>query len=244
MRIVLCDDDRNDLLELEKLLQKYRSCRPCIHFEIEKFTDASLLLHEIQREEPAKLYILDIVMSQITGIDLGNEIRKKSSRSIIIYVSVSEGFALDAYGVHAVRYLLKPVGESPLFEALDYSISCMEVPEESYYLVKTKGGLVSIPHLKIEYIENFSRKLQVHLTNGEKVTSIFIRKSFEEETKELMDDKSFMRVHKSFLINLNHVRKLEQNNVRMCSGTNVPVSKNRALDVKKEYLLFVAGQCK
>lgn len=244
MRIVICDDDRTELTKLEGLLEKYRVLRPDIPFEIQQFTDGALLLRKIQREEPADLYILDIMMTQITGIDLGNEIRRKSSRSIIIYATVSEGFALDAYRVQAVRYLLKPLGEKELFEALGYALSLLERPKESLYLVKTKNGLVSIPHLQIEYIENASRKQQIHLVNGEKVTSLFIRKSFEEETRELLGESSFMCVHKSFLINFNHVRKLNHNHITMDSGIQIPVSRNRALNVKKEYLLFVSAQCR
>ena len=83
----------------------------------------------------------------------------------------------------------------------------------------------------------------MHLIHGERVTSILIRKSFEEETKELMDDRNFICVHKSFLINVNHVRRLNQDHVVMDSGANIPVSKKRALKVKKEYLLFISDQC-
>ncbi len=243
MRLVICDDNVQDLAKLEGLLQRYCARRPGVYLEIERFTEASLLLHKIQEEKPADLYLLDIVMSKITGIDLGNEIRKKSSRSMIIYVTASDGFALEAYDVHAVRYLLKPVDEGRLFEALEYALTHLDTPREPAYVVKTKNGLVSIPRLNIEYIENFSRRLQVHLIHGERVTSILIRKSFEEETKELMDDRNFICVHKSFLINVNHVRRLNQDHVVMDSGANIPVSKKRALKVKKEYLLFISDQC-
>ena len=74
------------------------------------------------------------------------------------------------------------------------------------------------------------------------LTSIYIRTSFDKEIKELEDDKSFLRVHKSFLINLNYVKKLTKNIMIMENGRNIPVSRSSALDVKKEYLLFVSQQ--
>ncbi|MCI8634985.1 MAG: response regulator transcription factor [Eubacterium sp.] len=244
MRLVICDDNLNDLTEFERLAKKYSVLTPGVQFHITKFSDPSLLAAQIQTGKPADIYILDIVMSGMTGIDLGNEIRRHNSNSIIIYVTSSDSFALDAYEVHAVRYLLKPVGESKFFEALDYALTHLEEKKEAVYLVKTKEGLESIPYAEIEYIENSSRKLEVHLADGKKITSIYIRKSFEEETKELIHAKSFIYVHKSFLVNLYHVRRLNQSNVTMKSGVNIPISKKCLLDVKKEYLLFISEQYK
>lgn len=91
--------------------------------------------------------------------------------------------------------------------------------------MKTKDGLEQIPYSQIEYIESSSRMLEVNLTNGGKIRSICIRKSFDEEIKELLDDKSFIKVHKSFLINLRYIKKLNRSNVIMESGASIPVSK-------------------
>lgn len=244
MKFVICDDNTECLSELEKLLLRYGARCPDIPFQIEKFSDASLLLHKIQEKEPADIYILDIVLSNITGIDLGREIRKKSEKSIIIYITASDSFALDAYDILAIRYLLKPVEEERFFEALDYALSQMDTRKQQAFLVKTKNGLESIPHSEIEYIENSSRKLDIHLTNGETVTSIYIRRSFEEEIKELLDTGNFLSVHKSFLINLNYVRKLQPDSVTMINGIRIPVSKKNTFQVKKKYLLFLSDQYK
>lgn len=244
MKFVICDDNTKYLLELEKLLLKYSARCKNIPFQIEKFSDASLLLHKIQAEEPADIYILDIVMSNITGIDLGHEIRKKSKKSVIIYITASESFALDAYDILAIRYLLKPVKEERFFEALDHALGQADAKKQQTYLVKTKNGLESIPYDEIEYIENFARKLDIHLTNGEKVTSIYIRRSFDEEIKELSDAGNFLSVHKSFLVNLNYVRKLQSGTVTMMNGNRIPVSKKNTLEVKKKYLLFLSDQYK
>ena len=242
MQVIICDDNKEDLTKLEKLLIEYNTYCPGIPFEIEKFSDASVLFDKIQNEEPADIYILDIVMSKITGIDLGAQIRKTNTKSIIIYVTTSDGFALDAYDIHAIRYLLKPVLKSSFFLAIDSALSYLNIKEESVYLVKTKEGLLSVPYSKIEYIENCSRKLNVHLVDGETITSIFIRKSFDEEIKDLIQNRNFIRVHKSFLVNLKYIKKLTRNDVTMDSGMNIPVSRKSSLDVKKEYLLFVSEQ--
>lgn len=238
MKIVICDDSIEYLLKLEKLLLKYKETYSDTDFEIEKYSDAVRLYHKIEKGELADIYILDMIMSSKSGIDIGNRIRKTDDDCMIIYVTSSEDFALDAYGVHAIRYLLKPVYEDKFFEAVSYAMSYTDVKKEAVYVVKTKDGLVPLPYSKIEYIENASRMLYVYLADGKLVQSIFIRKSFDEEIREILEDDSFLRIHKSFLVNLRYVEKIVKNSMLMESGKMLPISKNRVADVKKEYLLF------
>lgn len=242
MKIAICDDSIEDLIKIEKLLQQYEKASQNLNFQIEKFSNPSRLCDRIQQKNLADIYLLDIVMAEKDGIDIGRQLRKTGNEPIIIYITSSDDFALDAYHVHAARYLLKPLKEADFFEALDYSVAHLEVPKGPVYLIKTKDGLVSVPFSKIEYIENASRTLDVHLTDGETVKSIFIRKSFDEEIKQLLNSKSFLHVHKSFIVNLKYIKKLTSDSIIMESGKCIPVSKTRTAGVKKEYLLFISEQ--
>lgn len=244
MKVIICDDSANDLRKIKEKLLKYNSLHPDRDFEVETFSDPSELYREITKGKLADIYILDMVMPRRTGIDLGRLIRKHGWKSVIIYLTSSDDYALDAYGVHAIRYLLKPIAEKELYEALDYGLSCLDVKveKEPGYLLKTKDGLVQTPYSKIEFIENASRKLEAHLADGGIVKSIFIRKSFEEEIQELTAEKNFLQVHKSFVVNLDHVKQLGTGVVIMESGRQIPVSKAKAAGVKREYLLFISGK--
>lgn len=242
MKIAICDDSMKDLTLLEGLLEQYHQSNATTDFQVEKFSNSSELQEKIQRKDLSDIYILDILMTPANGIALGNEIRKYNSESAIIYITSSDDFALDAFHIRAVRYLLKPVQKNLFFEALDYAFSYVELKKGPMYPIKTKNGLQSVPCSRIEYVENASRMLNVHLTDGHVITSIFIRKSFEDELGELLQNKCFLQVHKSFLINLNHVKKLDGSNVIMSNGDNIPVSKKNTANVKRQYLLFVSEQ--
>lgn len=241
MKITICDDSIKDLLHTEKLLLKYKSLHPDKEFELEKFSDPSRLYQKISTGKLTDIYILDMLMPRRTGIDIGNLIRTSGCESVIIYITSSEDYALDAYSVHAVRYLLKPIDENRLFEALDYSFSYAKLRVDSLCLIKTKEGLLQRPYSKIEYVENAGRKLEVHMTDGEIIKSLFIRKSFEEETQEISAQRSFLQIHKSFLVNLDYVKQLTPDSIIMESGKRLPVSRAKAATVKREYLLFVSG---
>lgn len=245
MKIIVCDDSTEDLKTVRGLLTRYEENHENVTIEAAYYKDSVELYHKIQENLHGDIYILDMIMSQKTGIDIGSLIRGTDGKSVIIYITSSDDFALDAYGVHAVRYLLKPVREALFNEALDYAVSIISAlgsdeEKDAVYQVKTKEGLVVVPFTKIEYIENYSRMLNIRLTDGKSIRSIFIRKSFDEELRKIIDNQSFLQVHKSFLVNLHHVDKLAQGTITMESGANIPVSRTRAADVKKEYLKFVS----
>ncbi len=240
MKIVICDDSIRDLSDIEKLLLEYQNCHSNIHFDIEKFSDAFQLSKKIQENEIADIYILDMIMASKTGIELGRQLRNIGSKSAIIYITVSDDFALEAYEVHAVRYLLKPIVQEKAFEAFNYAIAHTNTDTDAVYMLKTKKGLVSIPYSKIEYIENSSRTLEVHLSDGKILKSIFIRKSFDEEIAKLEDDRHFIKVHKSFIVNLKYVQQLSRNQIIMESGAIIPISQKRTAITRHEYLSFIS----
>lgn len=239
MKIAICDDSLRDLSKIEKLLLAYQDCHTSTPFEIQKYSDASQLSSKILDNELVDIYILDMIMMPITGIDLGRQLRSLGNESAIIYITTSDDFALQAYDVHAVRYLLKPIQEEKFFEALHYALAYTKTKTEAVYLLKTKEGLIPIPYSKIEFIENASRTLEVHLNDGKILKSIFIRKSFQEEIAELMFDHQFVQVHKSFLINLKHVRQLARNRAIMESDVTIPVSQKHSVAVRNKYLSFI-----
>ena len=242
MKITICDDSIEDLLKMEKLLLHYKALYPGRDFELEKFSAPSELYQRILEGKLADVYILDMLMPGRSGIDIGNQLRRAGCENVIIYITCAGDFALDAYGVRAARYLLKPVSENKFFEALDYALSYTMVKKEPVYLFKTQDGLVQTPYSQIEYIENACRKLEVCLVSGKILKSLFIRKSFEEEIREIAEKKNFLQVHKSFLVNLDYVKQLTMDGIIMESGKQLPVSKARAAKVKREYLLFVSGK--
>ena len=108
MKIIICDDSIEDLIKIEKLLQKFLESLEDTDVMVEKFTNPSRLYDKISQKELADIYILDMLMKEKTGIDIGSQLRKISNKNVILYITSSDDFALDAYRVHAARYLLKP----------------------------------------------------------------------------------------------------------------------------------------
>lgn len=241
VKITVCDDSMEDLANMERLLIRYQKKYPQEKFKTEKYSDAMKLYNKVEKEL-SDIYILDMVMPLKSGIDLGKRIREKRKEIPIIYTTSSDEFALEAYGVQAARYLVKPFSEEIFFEAVDYAVSNILMKKEGIFIVKTKEGIVSIPYSRILYIENTARVMSIHLKDQSILESVFLRNSFENECKELLFDSHFIQVHKSFVVHMEYVEKLEQDQIVMNDGSIVPVSRKKNSEVKRKYLLYVTDR--
>lgn len=226
----------------EKMLAKLCGLHLSEGYEIEKYSDSNRLYKRIEEGELADIYILDVLMPLKNGIDIGNQIRSKDGQTPIIYTTSSQEFALDAYGVRAARYLTKPLEEEKLNEAVQFAVSCMGVREEPVYLMKTQEGMIALPYSKILYIEYKARILYAHLTDGRVIHSLFIRASFDEEIRTLLESQEFLQIHKSFVVNLRYAEQLSKDSMVLENGRSIPVSKNKYAEVKREYLLFMVNR--
>jgi len=119
-RIALCDDEAAELDKLEHMLRSWRRQHAECEFSVERFLDADEMLCRILEEGYSPdLLLLDIYMQGRQGMEAAREIRKMGRRCGILFITSSKEHALEAFGVDAVQYLVKPVSDHALFPVLD-----------------------------------------------------------------------------------------------------------------------------
>ena len=106
MKIAICDDERICREELIKLLNEYIAVNPGKDISFSEFSNADNLLDSASAALDFDIYILDIVMPGLSGIELGKTLRSMGSKGKIIYLTSSEEFAVDSYKVKAANYIL------------------------------------------------------------------------------------------------------------------------------------------
>lgn len=106
---------------------------------LQKFQHYSDLLDAIETHGRYDIYILDIIMPELNGIQLGMEIRKKDNDSIIIFLTSSAEYGVDSYSISAKDYILKPYTEEALFSALDKAVASMSIEKTRRYLMHVPG---------------------------------------------------------------------------------------------------------
>ncbi len=238
IQVAICDDEPKTLHELEAAVAHYAVQRD-LHLSVDTYQCAKDLEAQIEHHKTYQIYVLDMLMPQMNGIEIGQAIRRLDQQTAIIYLTTTMDFAFQAFGVFAQRYLLKPVNETEFHEALDFAVG-NALQMQKTLNVKTASGIQRIPYSKIEYIENAARALHIYTTDKNEIVSRLLRKSFENDIGILLENQDFIHTHKSFIVNLSHVRVYDTNQMAMRSGAQIPISKSRQTEVKRAYLQYIS----
>lgn len=118
MHIAVCDDSMIERKIIMNALYEYASMHS-VHFDITEYDSGMNLLYDVQDGQDYNLVFLDIIMDEISGIDVAHRIREANSKSSIVFLTASPDFAVSSYDVDAVGYLLKPLETARAFAILD-----------------------------------------------------------------------------------------------------------------------------
>ncbi|MEG1362395.1 MAG: LytTR family DNA-binding domain-containing protein [Lachnospiraceae bacterium] len=99
----------------------------------------------------------------------------------------------------------------------------------------------TIPYVDIEYLECVSRMVQVTLADGTQIRSVLIRQSFETTLEQVLSHPFFLQTHKSYVVNMQEVASFSQKELIMKNQVRIPISKNRQIQVRRQYLAFLAA---
>ncbi|MBP1762937.1 MAG: response regulator of the LytR/AlgR family [Firmicutes bacterium] len=234
MKIAVCDDDQQELVQISQLADKYLSGSLADNnSEVSSFNSSMDLLQQIETNRHFDIFLLDVIMPGINGIKLATEIRMRDQVAKIIFLTSSSEFAIDSYSVGAFNYLLKPVQEKPLFSVLEKACHDLNTRLQKYIVIKTPFSLSRIFLHQLIYVEVIRRTVFFHLTDG---TTIESNRTIAQVEDVLLSDKRFIKPHRSYIVNLDHIKKLSQNSFTTASNLSVPISRNVLKEVKQAYI--------
>ena len=234
MYLAVCDDKKEALDAVFSLLDAWQAERGTIlHY---KAYQSAVELLEFARQERFTLYLLDVMMPGMDGLEAAREIRRFDDAAEIVFLSTSPGFAYESYGVRALNYLLKPITRENLFALLDQLHRQEEKTEEALTL-KTGSSIIRVPYAHISYVEVIGKHVYFHLSDGNVREVTGALKDFEAM---LLPRPEFMRVHRSYIVNMHQVKELSPSDIRTFSGHSLPVSRLLYPQIQRDYfnLLF------
>ena len=237
MYLAVCEDDKNDLDAVCSLLGEWETEHDA-RLRRAAFQNAEDLLKSA-RQERFTLYLLDVMMPGMDGIEAAQEIRGFDDAAEIVFLSSSPGFAYDSYGVRALNYLLKPTKREELFPLLN-RLRLQEQKNTEALTLKTNASFVRVPYTEISYVEVIRKQVCFHLTDGTEYKVTGTLKDFENE---LLGHPEFMRVHRSYIVNMLQVRRLSYDGLLTFRGETLPVPRAAYPQLQRAYtaLLFDRG---
>lgn len=232
MKIAICDDERRCLEAVVSVAGEYVQDRKDKHLSVVSFSHPEDLLEAAEKIGGYDIYILDIVMPHMNGIQLGGKLRDHGYDGKIIYLTSSEEYALDSFRVRAFDYMIKPVQKDSFYKVLDEAIAATEAKKDKTVVVKTKTVSVKLNFEQILYVELSKRMLCFHLKGGKTVESTHIRTTFAEAVSEPASDKRFAYCGASTLVNLNRIAEIGNEMVSFDDGTQMYLSQKNCRELR------------
>ena len=122
LKIAVCDDEQTYLDKTRAMLEQY-AAEHDVEIAAEAISNPSALLDSIEAGERHDIYLLDIYMPGVSGMSVATELRSRGVRSPIIFLTSSTEHAVEAFGVDATHYLLKPYTQQNFFAAMDKAMA-------------------------------------------------------------------------------------------------------------------------
>ena len=182
---------------------------------------------EILRTNKIQLMFIDINMPDFNGMEF---VKSLTEKPYIVFTTAYSEYAVEGFQVEAVDYLLKPISFSNLLKAANkvkelVDLKSAILPETvkstaNHLFVKSEYKLVRIELDDIKYIESQHEYIKIHLTNSAPVLTQLSLKAIEEQ----LSPEKFMRVHRSFIVQLNKISVIDRNRIVFDGKVYIPVS--------------------
>ncbi|MCL2233004.1 MAG: LytTR family DNA-binding domain-containing protein [Treponema sp.] len=241
INILICDDMYNDALQLQQAIEASGIEADCCYFD--RGADA---LSHIKTGAKADLCFLDIIMPEMTGIELARQIRKMETAEgakarEIVFLTTSNDFASESFEVKAFSYLLKPPNPDKVAHILTEITNLEKRSDKAGIPITTKTMTKFLYFREVSYIEVINNKVHFRLVDGGEVALV---STLGAMMPQLLADKRFARCHRSYVVNMNDINRILDNIVLLNSGKQIPISRTYAdfCDNYIEYLISRGGK--
>lgn len=236
-RIAICDDEISELDKVEQMLQSYHTSFMEQEFLIRRFGDSEELFLQIteQNYQP-DLIFMDIYLPKTTGIEMARKLRDGGNNSKIVFLTSSQAHALEAFGVEAFSYLVKPVTAEKLFAVLDKAFKRMADGQPRYILLKADDSVLKVEAGDIIYCEAQRKRQCVYLRGGR---SISMRVTMKKLAELLCVHKMFVKLGVSYIVNLEHIEQLGSQTLLLDNGTEICIPRGSYKELRRNFFQYV-----
>ena len=236
LQLCICDDRKEDIASIKTLVDWFSGRYPEHPIQASYFHTPYDLLESLEETGGYDLYLLDIIMPHISGIDLAQKIRKRGERAKILFLTTSREYGIEAIGVKASGYLLKPIQQQAFSDAVLSCIKELALENNPSFVVKTRLGLTRVQISELVMIESFDHTRELTLSNGDKMeTTARLSDLFEL----LRDMSCIIFPHRAYIVNMDYIRGISNNGILMTNGRQLPVSRKSYPKVKSAYLEYM-----
>ena len=216
--VAVCDDEIIDGCNLVRAIKDILNDME-VAYTVRLFQAGRDLLKAIEKFD---IVFLDIMMGDMDGMTTAQMLRKSSFDKMIVFISSSRKYVMDAFEVEAFHYLIKPVDRIKLEHTIKRALMKLECTLDDFIIINKEHQNKKIQLSDIYYFEIRGRVVSVHSKNG-----IFDYYGQMSALEHDLKDKGFFRCHKSFLINLKYADTYNHEEVMLDNGEKITIAKRR-----------------
>lgn len=232
IKIALCDDDAKALPVIAGAAESAFQEKG-IYTDIQRFTSGKALLQAMEQTR-FQIILLDIEMPGMDGIAVGKKVRAQGNDTQIVYVSEAESRVFESFLVQPLGFVRKSNFLNDIAAVVElYVKTCSQDERGDYIEFQTRSGLLSLKSRQICYIEG-SRNYQLLYLEGQKEPTEV--KMTMEKLEAATQAHSFIRIHKGYLVNYRCIQRISAATVTLLDGTQLPIGRSKAAEVKSKYL--------
>ena len=231
IKFAICDDEPAMARELAGYLARYLEEHEVTAYSVSNFSSGRALL---EAADGFDVIFLDIQMEEPDGMETARLLRGQGNHSLLVFVTVLMELVFDAFQVEAYDYLTKPLDAARFARTMDRVLQTLEQRTAASIVIQQGSGCEVVPLSDVVYCEVLGRKVYLHKADGT-ITGYYDRL----EQLERRVDGRFFRCHRSYLVNLDHVRGCQAGKVLLSQGERIPVSRLRERDLTRALLLHM-----
>jgi DNA-binding LytR/AlgR family response regulator len=232
LQIAICDDEQFYREKIKYLLEEYLQAKGML-YTLHLFLSGEDFLEQCENNVRFDIVFLDISMEEVDGIQAAQRIRSFHSDTYIVFVTAFIDYALEGYKVNAVRYLMKDTLEIALEECMNAILQKMQVARVTFSFLEGEKRLYTD---NILYVESRGHKSIFHYMESEMVSYQIYDKL--DSVERNLEGYGFLRIHKSYLVNMKHIRKISNYIVSLDTGEELPVPRLRFQAVKEGFVAY------
>ncbi len=230
IRCLAVDDEPLALTQLEHYLQNvpFFTVVACCHSAVEAL--------KVMEEEDIDVLFTDIHMPDLNGLDL---VKTVANPPMVVFATAYQEYAVAGYEVNAIGYLLKPFGQKEVLAVAEkvkrqyellHADSMSPVDEDDAVFLHAEYRIARIVVKQIVYVEGYGEYVRIRLDNSDRP---FIAYLSMKKVEERLCPCGFMRIHKSYIINLRHIFEVHKNRVVLDTGAEIPIGESYREQLQK-----------
>ena len=223
VHIVLCEDDPLYLRSIAEKIDQWSQTQCHMDTRIKTFASSEDLLKAWNVGFIADIFFLDIqFQNEMDGMELAKTIRATDMNVPIVFITNSTAYIREGYTVCALRYLSKPISYEDIAPCLDIAYKQYTLSHNEFLILSDAGRRLAVKHADILFLE--AQSPYVVISRQAEDTPIKLRYRFSDIVQRLPQE-LFIPCHRSYVVNLIHIRCLKRAELLLSNDTVLPISR-------------------